>query len=80
MDGDDMRRSENVDDRRGMRSVGGPVGLGFGGLLMVLLISWIAGVNPRRLGTSQYGSTLQGVLWHKSPMKTPPLLCAIRSK
>ncbi|MDH4065334.1 MAG: zinc metallopeptidase [Acidobacteriota bacterium] len=47
----DQRQSTNIDDRRGRR-VGGPVGLGGGGLgmiLVVLLISWLTGTNPLSL-------------------------------
>jgi predicted metalloprotease len=43
------RRSDNVEDRRGMGAgtIGG--GLGLGGLLLVLVISLLTGVNPLRL-------------------------------
>lgn len=49
MDWQGMRRSENVEDRRGVRAAGGPVGLGLGGLVMVLVIGWLFGVNPLTL-------------------------------
>jgi predicted metalloprotease len=45
------RQSSNIEDRRGMR-MGGPVGLGGGGIgtiLVVLVISWLTGVNPLTL-------------------------------
>ena len=44
------RRSENIEDRRGMRV--GSVGLGGGGiatLLIVLAVSWLTGTNPLTL-------------------------------
>jgi predicted metalloprotease len=44
------RRSQNIEDRRGRRASGGmPVrmgGLGVGGLLVVVVISYLMGVNP----------------------------------
>ena len=48
---EDQRESSNIEDRRGMR-MGGPVGIGGGGIgtiLIVLVISWITGVNPLSL-------------------------------
>jgi predicted metalloprotease len=50
---DDFRRSENVDDVRGegggggFRFPGGGGGIGIGGLIVVGLISWALGVDPR---------------------------------
>jgi predicted metalloprotease len=54
------RRSGNIEDRRGMGAAGAG-GLGIGGLLLVLVISWITGVNPMALlsvanGVSSVGS------------------------
>ncbi len=46
------RRSSNVDDRRGGgggRAVRGAGGLGIGGILLVLAISWFTGQNPAEL-------------------------------
>ena len=43
---EDMRRSENVRDRRGM-AVGG--GIGIGGILIALVVSWLTGINPLAL-------------------------------
>jgi predicted metalloprotease len=58
----DMRQSDNVEDRRGMggfggfggggfrpSGMGGLGGLGLGGIVIVLLISWLFGVNPLSL-------------------------------
>src|SRR5262245_10512932 len=52
----DFRRSENVDDRRGeglsLGSGGfrvGRGGLGIGAVLVILLISWVFGIDPRML-------------------------------
>ena len=44
------RQSTNIEDRRGMR-MGGPVGIGggIGTILIVLVISWLTGVNPLAL-------------------------------
>jgi predicted metalloprotease len=66
-----QRESSNVDDirgagggRGGMR-MGGKAGLGCGGVIIVLVISWITGVDPRQLlqvasqTTSQVPSTTQ---------------------
>jgi uncharacterized protein len=50
---DDFRRSENVDDLRGegggggFRFPGGGGGIGIGGLIVVGLVSWALGVDPR---------------------------------
>ena len=42
------RESGNIEDRRGMGmgSVGLPLGGGVGGLILLLLISWLTGTNP----------------------------------
>jgi uncharacterized protein len=42
-------QSDNVEDRRGMRIPGGGVGIGCGGLLIVLVISLVTGVDPRKI-------------------------------
>jgi predicted metalloprotease len=44
----DLRRSDNVEDRRGRRIPGGPIGGGIG-LLVVVLIALVTGVDPRGL-------------------------------
>ncbi|MBM7852336.1 putative metalloprotease [Methylopila capsulata] len=50
---EDFRRSENVDDERGggggggFRFPGGGGGVGIGGLIVVGLVSWALGVDPR---------------------------------
>ena len=50
---DDFRRSENIEDRRGESPVGVPGmsggGIGIGGLIIVGLISWALGIDPRLL-------------------------------
>ena len=43
------RESENVEDRRGFPIGGRGASLGCGGLLLVLIVSWITGINPLRL-------------------------------
>ncbi len=42
------RESGNIEDRRGMggMGVGLPVGGGIGGLVLLLLFSWLTGTNP----------------------------------
>jgi len=42
------RQSTNIEDRRGL-SLGGGAGLGCGGLLLLLIVSFITGVNPLEL-------------------------------
>jgi len=47
----DMRRSENVEDRSGMRPRGGGIGgggmkIGLGGIILVLIASVLFGINP----------------------------------
>jgi uncharacterized protein len=47
---DDFRRSENVEDRRGMGMPGGAAGgLGVGTVLVLGLIGWALGIDPRIL-------------------------------
>ncbi len=41
--------SANVEDRRGQRMRGGPAGIGCGGLLLVLALSYFTGQDPRAL-------------------------------
>ncbi len=47
---EDQRRSENIEDRRGMKAPGG-VGFkgGIGTIVVVLIISWLTGANPLTL-------------------------------
>ena len=55
MQWDDFRRSANIEDRRdsgpmtGGGGMGGGSGLGIGGLIIVGLISWALGIDPRIL-------------------------------
>ncbi len=44
---DELPRSENIDDRRGVRMRRG--GIGFGTLLVLALIGWALGIDPRLL-------------------------------
>jgi predicted metalloprotease len=46
-----QRQSENIEDRRGLgpASIGGVGGLGIGGIVLVLAVSYFTGVNPLTL-------------------------------
>ncbi len=44
----DLKRSQNVEDRRGMRIPGGPIGGGIG-VLVVIVIALVSGADPRQL-------------------------------
>ena len=50
---DDARESENVEDRRGMGGrgfrPGGAGGLGIGGVILLLVVSYFLGVDPSQL-------------------------------
>ena len=56
------RESGNIEDRRGMgMGVGLPVGGGVGGLVLLLLISWLTGTNPLDLISTSSVPQDQGV-------------------
>ena len=66
----EMRRSENVEDRSGMRPRGGGIGgggmkLGLGGIILVLIASVLLGVNPFTLLGGMSGP-------EPAPQKAPP--------
>jgi predicted metalloprotease len=69
--------SDNVEDRRGFRVPGGGAGIGCGGLLLVIVISLVTGVDPRRvlgiLGQVQQGTqvTEQRVPDSRAPAADP---------
>jgi predicted metalloprotease len=44
-----MRRSHNVEYRGSRRGLGGRAGIGIGGFIVVLVLSWLMGVNPLSL-------------------------------
>src|SRR6478609_11037252 len=46
---DDFRTSSNVEDRRGMGMPGGAGGLGIGTIVVLGLIGWAFGIDPRIL-------------------------------
>lgn len=49
---DDQRQSDNVEDRRGLGGLGGGMrvgGLGLGGLVVLLVVSWLTGTDPLSL-------------------------------
>jgi predicted metalloprotease len=45
----DLRRSDNVEDRRGMRMPGGGGGLGIGAVLVLGIVGYALGIDPRIL-------------------------------
>jgi uncharacterized protein len=46
---EDGRESENVEDQRGFPIGGRGASLGCGGVIILLLVSWLTGINPLRL-------------------------------
>lgn len=54
---EDGRESDNVEDRRGFPIGGRGASLGCGGLLLILVISWLTGLNPLRLLEMVQGSS-----------------------
>jgi predicted metalloprotease len=58
--------STNVEDRRGQRMRGGPAGIGCGGLLFVLVLSYFTGQDPRTF------LQLIGALQQESPAQNAP--------
>ena len=49
MQWEEGRESENVEDRRGFPIGGRGAGLSCGGLLLLLIVSWLTGINPLKL-------------------------------
>jgi predicted metalloprotease len=45
----DYRQSGNVEDRRGMRVGGRPMALGAGGIVLLLVVSLVTGIDPMQL-------------------------------
>jgi predicted metalloprotease len=75
---DEMRESANVDDRRGASPsrmgglrLGGAGGFGLGGLLILLLVSWLFGVDPRSLLSPDSGEIGQAPLDAPAPGAPP---------
>lgn len=62
--------SANVEDRRGQRMRGGPAGVGCGGLLLVLALSYFTGQDPAAL--LQLLSTVQETTTTETPAETVP--------
>jgi predicted metalloprotease len=58
--------STNVEDRRGQRMRGGPAGIGCGGLLFVLVLSYFTGQDPRTF------LQLIGALQQEAPVQEAP--------
>ncbi|HET6374965.1 MAG TPA: neutral zinc metallopeptidase, partial [Methylocella sp.] len=45
----DFGRSENIEDRRGLGSAAGRGGLGIGAVIVLGLLGWALGIDPRLL-------------------------------
>jgi predicted metalloprotease len=56
---DDGRESENVEDQRGFPISGRGASIGCGGLLVLLLVSWLTGISPGRLLNLIQGSSTE---------------------
>ena len=56
---EDGRESDNVEDRRGFPISGRGASLGCGGIIVLLLVSWLTGINPMRLLDMVQGSSSQ---------------------
>jgi predicted metalloprotease len=54
---EDAPESDNVEDRRGFPIGGRGASLGCGGLILLLLVSWLTGINPARLLDMTQGSS-----------------------
>ena len=71
----EMRRSDNVEDRRGMSMGGAGIKLGGGGLLLIVVLSLLTGTNPLDLisGLEQAGgpSTIDSGPERKPPADDP---------
>ena len=71
----DMRRSDNVEDRRGMSMGGAGIKLGGGGLLLIVVLSLLTGTNPLDLlsGLEEAGgpSTIDSGPERKPPADDP---------
>ena len=57
--------SSNVEDRRGQRMRGGPAGIGCGGFILVLVLSYFTGADPRTF------LQLLGALQQEAPAQEP---------
>lgn len=67
----DMRRSDNVEDRRGMPMAGAGLKLGGGGLLLILVLSVLTGTNPLDLiGGLEEGGSPPAI--DSGPERKPP--------
>jgi uncharacterized protein len=70
---DNQRQSDNVEDRRGSSLPRAAGGLSIGGLIMVGLVSWFLGVDPRVIlqGAEQLG--LQGAQPQQQESRSGPI-------
>ena len=69
-----QRQSDNIEDRRGMGPVRPGVGIGLGGIVLVLAVSFLTGTNPLQIlnmiGGIQDGAVPSDV---EAPGPTQPL-------
>jgi predicted metalloprotease len=69
---DNMRRSDNVEDRRGQRAARMGGGFGLGGLLLVLVASVVLGKNPLELLSLLQDAGVQQAPVEEGPAPAPP--------
>jgi predicted metalloprotease len=67
-----LRRSDNVEDRRGQRAVRMGGGFGLGGLLLILLASFALGKNPLEILALLQDSGVGGAPADSGPAPAPP--------
>ena len=64
---EDERESDNVEDRRGSPISGRGASLGCGGLVLLLLVSWLTGVSPAKLLDLIQGQASEPSASHGTP-------------
>jgi hypothetical protein len=69
---EDLRRSDNVEDRRGRRAVRMGGGFGLGGLLLILLASFALGKNPLEILALLQDPGVGSVPAESGPAPAPP--------
>ena len=66
-----QRESQNIEDRRGRGAARSGAGIGLGGLVLVLAVSFLTGTNPLTLLNLLTG--VQGTVWESSPPSSWPI-------